>query len=134
MERIGSKCTPIIAGARMGKRCRRFSQEELNVLVETAKGAGRPVAAHATTAEGMRRAAMAGVETIEHGDGGTAEVFELMKQKGVALCPTIAAAEAYALYFAGWVKGRMPPQRRPGGETGKLQGGARGGCHHLLWR
>lgn len=86
-----------------------FSQEELNVLVETAKGAGRPVAAHATTAEGMRRAAMAGVETIEHGDGGTAEVFELMKQKGVALCPTIAAAEAYALYFAGWVKGRMPP-------------------------
>jgi imidazolonepropionase-like amidohydrolase len=86
-----------------------FSQEELNVLVETARGAGRPVAAHATTAEGMRRAVLAGVETVEHGDGGTPEVFALMKQKGVALCPTIAASEAYAKYFDGWVKGKMPP-------------------------
>jgi imidazolonepropionase-like amidohydrolase len=86
-----------------------FSEVELRVLVETAKGAGRPVAAHATTAEGMRRAVLAGVETIEHGDAGTPEVFRLMKQKGVALCPTIAASEAYAKYFDGWVKGRMPP-------------------------
>ena len=86
-----------------------FTEDELRVLVETAKGAGRPVAAHAATPEGMRRAVMAGVETIEHGDEGTAEVFRLMKQKGVALCPTIAAAEAYAKYFDGWVKGRMPP-------------------------
>ena len=86
-----------------------FTEEELRVLVETARGAGRPVAAHATTAEGMRRAVMAGVETIEHGDEGTPEVFRLMRQKGVALCPTIAAAEAYAKYFDGWVKGRMPP-------------------------
>jgi imidazolonepropionase-like amidohydrolase len=86
-----------------------FSEDELRVLVETAKGAGRPVAAHATTAEGMRRAVMAGVETIEHGDGGTPEVFRLMKQRGVALCPTIAASEAYAKYFDGWVKERMPP-------------------------
>jgi imidazolonepropionase-like amidohydrolase len=86
-----------------------FSEEELRALVETAKGAGRPVAAHATTAEGMRRAVLAGVETIEHGDAGTPEVFRLMKQKGVALCPTIAASEAYAKYFDGWVKGRMPP-------------------------
>jgi imidazolonepropionase-like amidohydrolase len=86
-----------------------FSEEELRVLVETARGAGRPVAAHATTAEGMRRAVLAGVETIEHGDEGTPEVFRLMRQKGVALCPTIAAAEAYAKYFDGWVKGRMPP-------------------------
>jgi imidazolonepropionase-like amidohydrolase len=86
-----------------------FSQEELNVLVQTAKGTGRPVAAHATTAEGMRRAVLAGVETVEHGDGGTREVFALMKQRGVALCPTIAASEAYAKYFDGWVKGQMPP-------------------------
>jgi imidazolonepropionase-like amidohydrolase len=85
-----------------------FSEEELRMAVETAKGAGRPVSAHATTAEGMRRAVMAGVETIEHGDGGTPEVFRLMKQKGVPLCPTIAASEAYAKYFDGWVKGRMP--------------------------
>jgi imidazolonepropionase-like amidohydrolase len=86
-----------------------FSEDELRVLVETARGAGRPVAAHASTAEGMRRAVMAGVETIEHGDEGTPEVFRLMKQKGVAFCPTIAASEAYAKYFDGWVKGRMPP-------------------------
>jgi imidazolonepropionase-like amidohydrolase len=88
-----------------------FSQDELRVLVETAHGSGRPTAAHATTAEGMRRAVLAGVETIEHGDGGTAEVFRLMQQRGVALCPTIAASEAYAIYFDGWVKGRplSPP-------------------------
>ena len=83
-----------------------FSQDELRVLVETARGAGRPVSAHAHTAEGMRRATLAGVETVEHGDEGTPAVFQLMKQKGVALCPTLAAAEAYATYFSGWVKGR----------------------------
>ena len=86
-----------------------FTQDELKVLVETARGGGRPVAAHATTAEGMRRAVVAGVETVEHGDEGTPEVFRLMRQRGVALCPTIAAAEAYALYFDGWVKGKSPP-------------------------
>jgi imidazolonepropionase-like amidohydrolase len=83
-----------------------FTLDELRVLVETARGMGRPAVAHATTAEGMRRAVLAGVETVEHGDEGTPEVFRLMKQKGVAFCPTIAASEAYALYFDGWVKGR----------------------------
>ena len=86
-----------------------FTEDELRAAVETARGAGRPVAAHAMTAEGMRRAVMAGVETVEHGDRGTPDVFRLMRQKGVALCPTLAAAEAYATYFGGWVKGRMPP-------------------------
>ena len=52
-----------------------FSIEELKLAVETAASSGRPVVAHATTAEGMRRAALAGVETIEHGDNGTLEVF-----------------------------------------------------------
>jgi imidazolonepropionase-like amidohydrolase len=86
-----------------------FSQEELNTLVTTAKGSGRPVAAHASTPEGIRRAVLAGAETIEHGDEGTPEVFRLMRQRGVALCPTIAAAEAYAVYFDGWVRGQAPP-------------------------
>jgi imidazolonepropionase-like amidohydrolase len=86
-----------------------FSQEELNTLVQTAKGSGRPVAAHATTPEGMRRAVLAGVESVEHGDDGTPEVFRLMRQRNVALCPTIAAAEAYAVYFDGWVRGQAPP-------------------------
>ena len=71
-----------------------FSLDELKLIVETARSSGRAVAAHATTAEGMRRAAMAGVETIEHGDGGTPEVFHLMKERGVALCPTLAIAGA----------------------------------------
>ena len=86
-----------------------FTQEELLVLVQTARGAGRPTAAHATTAEGMRRAVLAGVETVEHGDEGTPEVFRLMRQRGVALCPTLAASEAYAEYFDGWVKGKGEP-------------------------
>jgi imidazolonepropionase-like amidohydrolase len=71
-----------------------FSLDELKLVVETAKSANIPVAAHATTAEGMRRAALAGVETIEHGDGGTPEVFRLMKERNVALCPTLAIASA----------------------------------------
>lgn len=86
-----------------------FTERELEVLVATARGAGRPVAAHAMTAEGMRRAVLAGVETIEHGDHGTLEVFRLMRKHGVALCPTLAAGEAYATYFDGWVKGRDVP-------------------------
>jgi imidazolonepropionase-like amidohydrolase len=71
-----------------------FTLDELKLAVEAAHGAGVQVAAHATTAEGMRRAALAGVDTIEHGDGGTAEVFRLMKERGVALCPTLAIASA----------------------------------------
>jgi imidazolonepropionase-like amidohydrolase len=69
-----------------------FSVEELKFIVDTARSSGRAVAAHATTAEGMRRAVLAGVETVEHGDGGTAEVFRLMKEHGVALCPTVSVS------------------------------------------
>lgn len=71
-----------------------FSLDELKLIVETARSSGRAVAAHATTAEGMKRAVLAGVETIEHGDSGTPEVFRLMKERGVALCPTLAIAGA----------------------------------------
>ena len=69
-----------------------FSLDEIKLIVETAKSANVPVAAHATTAEGMRRAILGGVETIEHGDGGTPEVFRLMKERGVAFCPTLSTA------------------------------------------
>ena len=88
-----------------------FSQEELNLIVQTARSAGRGVVAHASTPEGMRRATLAGVETIEHGDGGTPEVFELMKKRGVALCPTVAAGDATAQY-KGWRKGVDPTPAR----------------------
>ena len=79
-----------------------LSQAELNAGVAAAHDAGRLVAVHATTAEGMRRAILAGADTIEHGYGGTAEVFRMMHDRGTALCPTIAASEAYARYFQHW--------------------------------
>jgi imidazolonepropionase-like amidohydrolase len=62
---------------------------------------------HASTAEGIRRAVMAGVETIEHGDEATPEVLKLMAQKGVVLCPTLAARDAL-LRYSGWKKGSSP--------------------------
>ena len=84
-----------------------LSQAELNAGAAAAHDAGRLVAVHATTAEGMRRAVLAGADTIEHGYNGTAEVFKMMHDRGVALCPTIAASEAYARYFQHW-DGREP--------------------------
>jgi len=84
-----------------------FSIEELKLIVETAKSTGRPTVAHASTIEGMRRAILSGVETIEHGDEGTLEIFQMMKEKNVALCPTLAAGDAIAQY-RGWKKGVDP--------------------------
>jgi imidazolonepropionase-like amidohydrolase len=88
-----------------------FSIEEIAAIVAVAKSSGRYVAAHASTAEGMRRAVLGGVETIEHGDGGTPDVWQLMKEKGVTLCPTLAAGDATAQY-AGWKKGQEPEPAR----------------------
>ena len=84
-----------------------FSVEELTRIVETARTSGRFVVAHSTTAEGMRRATLAGVRTIDHGDDGTPEVFRLMVERGVALCPTVAAGDAVEQY-RGWKKGVDP--------------------------
>jgi imidazolonepropionase-like amidohydrolase len=84
-----------------------FTLEELTRIVEVARSSGRPVVAHASTPEGMRRATLAGVETIEHGDDGTPEVFQLMKEHGVAFCPTVAAGHAIERY-RGWIPGRGP--------------------------
>jgi imidazolonepropionase-like amidohydrolase len=85
-----------------------FSLDELKALVDEAHSAGRPVSAHAATPEGMRRAALAGVQTIEHGYGGTAEVFKLMAERGVAFLPTLTAEEAYSEYFQGYRRGTEP--------------------------
>ncbi len=93
-------------GAR-GEAAPTFSQEELELIVRTARSSGRAVVAHAATPEGMRRAAMAGVETIEHGNDGTPEVFALMAERGVAFCATLAATEATTRY-AGWKRGEAP--------------------------
>lgn len=86
-----------------------FSEEELKTLVDEAHSAGRPVAAHAISAEGMRRAVLAGVQTIEHGYEGTDEVFKLMARRHVAYIPTLTAREAYSEYFQGYKRGVSPP-------------------------
>ena len=88
-----------------------FTVTELKTIVEVAQSSGRYVVAHASSAEGMRRAIEAGVETIEHGDEGTQELFELMKERGVAFVPTIAAGDAITQY-QGWQKGRDPEPER----------------------
>ena len=81
-----------------------FSELELGWIVGNTSAGGRKVVAHASTPEGMKRAINAGISTIEHGDGGTDEVFKLMKEKNVALCPTLAAGDAIQQY-RGWKKG-----------------------------
>lgn len=88
-----------------------FLQKEINAMVATATSAGKYVVAHASTPEGMRRAIIGGVETIEHGDGGTLEIFKLMAEKGIALCPTLAAGDAITQY-KGWNKGMGPEPNR----------------------
>jgi len=88
-----------------------FSIDELKLIVKTAASSGRYVAAHASTAEGMRRAIAAGIKIIEHGDGGTPEIFKLMKDKNVALCPTLAANYFTAIY-KGWKPHRQTTPNR----------------------
>ncbi|MEJ2482338.1 MAG: amidohydrolase family protein [Gemmatimonadota bacterium] len=85
-----------------------FTQAELDALVDEATAAGLPVAAHASSPEGMRRAILAGARTIEHGSNGTAEVFRLMADHGVVYYPTLAAAAAYDEYFSGLSGGWNP--------------------------
>lgn len=88
-----------------------FLQEEINAMVATATSAGKYVVAHASTPEGIRRAIKGGVETIEHGDGATLELFQLMKEKGIGFCPTLAAGDAITQY-RGWNKGKEPEPER----------------------
>src|SRR5947209_4146028 len=90
-----------------GKAQPTFSVDEIKLIVETAKSAGCLVAAHAVSKEGMRRATLGGVATIEHGDEGDIEVFRLMADRGVALCPTLAVGEAMSRY-RGWRPGTDP--------------------------
>lgn len=86
-----------------------FSINELRAVADAVHDAGRTVVAHASTPEGMRRATLAGVDSIEHGNDGTAEVFELMKARGVAFCPTLAATDAIERY-RGWTGSEPAPQ------------------------
>lgn len=97
--------------AKGGKAAPCFTIAEIKAAVEIAAAGNLPVVAHASTPEGMRRAILAGVATIEHGDELTPEIASLMKQRGVALCPTLAAGDAIAQY-GGWKKGSVPEPSR----------------------
>ena len=94
-----------------GRAMPTFTQQEIELMVRVAESSGRYVVAHSATAEGMRRAALAGVETIEHGDGGTPEVYQIMKENNIALCPTLAAVDAISQY-RGWNKAKDPDPER----------------------
>ncbi len=94
-----------------GETVATFSVDELKALVETAHSLGRPVAAHATSDEGMRRAARAHVDTIEHGYGGSAQTFALMAKNAIAYLPTLTVCEAICEYFLGYVRGGAPHPR-----------------------
>ncbi len=89
-----------------------FSQEELNALAAAAYDLGRPVAAHAMCDEAMQRCAAAGVDTIEHGYGGSRETFAAMAKKKIAFLPTLTVAEAISEYFYGYVADQTPPTAR----------------------
>jgi imidazolonepropionase-like amidohydrolase len=84
-----------------------FSQDEVNLVVQTARSSGRAVAVHAYSDTAIRRAVLAGVETVEHADDASAATLQLMRERGVALCPTLAAGDAIAQY-RGWKKGVDP--------------------------
>jgi imidazolonepropionase-like amidohydrolase len=73
-----------------------FTDEELKAIIETAKDYGMHTAAHAHGVEGMKRAVLAGITTIEHGTKMTEEVMDLMIQKGTFYVPTISAGKFVA--------------------------------------
>ncbi len=70
-----------------------FTSDELKAIVETAKDYGMVVTVHAHGAEGMKRAVLAGVDSVEHGTYMTEEIMELMKERGTYWVPTNMAGE-----------------------------------------
>lgn len=86
-----------------------FSQHEMDVMVATAHDGGRPVAVHAASDEGVRRAVLAGADTVEHAYGTSEATFLLMKAKGAAYVPTLTAVEATSIYFQHYVPGQSSP-------------------------
>lgn len=73
-----------------------FTEEEARAIVEAAKDYGFAVAAHAHGAEGIKRAARAGVQTIEHGTYMDDEAIEICKKMGTYYVPTIIAGKTVA--------------------------------------
>ena len=109
-----------------GKAAPTFNVEDIAAATAIAKSGGRQTVAHASTKEGMRRAILGGVSTIEHGDEGDEEIFQLMKQKSVALCPTLSAGDA-VLQYNGWKKGNDPEPERIKNKKMSFQAALRSG-------
>jgi len=86
-----------------------LTENEIRAIVDIAHATGHKVAAHAASDEGMRRAVLGGVDSIEHGYNGSAATFEMMAKRGVAFLPTLTAEEAYSTYFDHYVAGKTPP-------------------------
>jgi imidazolonepropionase-like amidohydrolase len=82
-----------------------FTEAEVKALVDTAHLSGRPVSAHAASDAGMRIAIDAGVDTVEHGYGGSPATFKRMRERGIAYLPTLTAVEATETYFNHYVPG-----------------------------
>jgi imidazolonepropionase-like amidohydrolase len=111
---------------RDGQAAPTFSTEAIAAATAIARSSGRHTVAHASTKEGMRRAILGGVSTIEHGDDGDDEIFRLMKEKGVALCATLAAGDAI-LQYGGWNKSRDPEPARITAKKKSFQSALRNG-------
>ena len=88
-----------------------FTQEEMKIVHDISTSSGRYFVAHAETIEGIRRAVLAGAETIEHGDYMDSATARLLKEYHVTFIPTIAAVEMISQY-RGWVKGKTPEPER----------------------
>lgn len=108
-----------------------FNVEAITLATTIAKSSGRQTVAHAATKEGMRRAIMGEVATIEHGDAGDDEIFKLMKEKGVAFCPTLAASDA-TLQYDGWKKGIDPEPARITAKKKSFEAAMRNGVTILM--
>jgi imidazolonepropionase-like amidohydrolase len=85
-----------------------FSQREMDAMVAAAHDSGRPVAVHAASDEGVRRAVVAGADTVEHAYGTSEATFKLIKEKGAAYVPTLTAVEATSEYFQHYRPGGTP--------------------------
>lgn len=84
-----------------------FTLDELKLINEVTRSSGRVMVCHAKSKEAIKRAVMAGAETIEHGDFIDVEIGKLMKEHNVTYIPTVSAVDVISQY-RGWKKGVSP--------------------------
>lgn len=85
-----------------------FTLDELKLINEVTRSSGRVMVCHAKSKEAIRRAVLAGAETIEHGDFIDVEMGKLMKEHNVTYIPTVSAVDVISQY-RGWKKGVTEP-------------------------